>query len=57
MEKTETRKGLKTTVKVVNKVYETGRKVAEGFKDNMKLLFDEHLSSWNYRAIPNGKVI
>ncbi len=57
MEKTETRKGLKATVQIVDKVYETGRKVAEGFKENMKIVFDEVLSNWNYRAIPNGQVI
>ena len=54
MEKTETRKGLKATVQIVDKVYETGRKVAEGFKENMKIVFDEFLPNWNYRAIPNG---
>ena len=54
MEKTETRKGLKATVQIVDKVYETGRKVAEGFKENMKIVFDKILPAWNYRAIPNG---
>ena len=56
-EKTNTRKGLRTTVQIVNKVYETGRKVAEDFKENMTIVFDKYLSIWNYRAIPNGKVI
>lgn len=54
MEKTNTRKGLRTTVQIVNKVYETGRKVAEDFKENMTIVFDKYLSIWNYRAIPNG---
>jgi len=57
MEKTETRKGLKATVQIVDKVYETGRKVAEGFKENMKIVFDEFLPAWNYRIIPSGQVI
>lgn len=57
MEKTKTNKGLKVTVQIIDKVYETGRKVKEGFKENMPIIFDEHLPQWNYRAIPNGKVI
>lgn len=57
MEKTKTSKGLKVTVKIVNKVYETRRKVAEGFKKTMRIVFDEYLPKWNYRAVPNGQVI
>jgi len=54
MEKTETAKGLKVTVNVINKIYETGRKVAKDFKETMKIQFDEYLPQWNYRVIPNG---
>jgi hypothetical protein len=57
MEKTKTNKGLKVTVQIIDKVYETGRKVKEGFKENMPIIFDDYLPQWNYRAIPNGKVI
>jgi len=57
MEKTNTSKGLKVTVKIVDKVYKTKRKVAEGFKETMQIMFDEYLPRWNYRAVPNGKVI
>ena len=57
MEKTNTRKGLKTTIQILDKVYETGKKVAEDFKENMTIVFDKYLSNWNYRAIPIGKVI
>ena len=42
-------------------VYQTGRKVAADFKENMRLIFDTFLPQWNYRAIPlaqeSGKVI
>ena len=34
------------------KVYETGRKVVEGFKKTMRILFDTVLPRFNYRAIP-----
>lgn len=57
MEKTKTSKGLKVTVQVIDKVYETGRKVADDFKENMQIVFDDYLPQWNYRAVPNGEVI
>jgi Rhodopirellula transposase DDE domain len=50
--KTETTKGLKVTVNILDKVYETGRKCASDFKKNMKIVFDIVLSKWNYRAVP-----
>jgi hypothetical protein len=57
MEKTKTSKGLKVIVQVIDKVYETGRKVADDFKENMQIVFDECLPQWNYRVVPNGEVI
>ena len=30
----------------------TGRKVSSDFKNNMKIVFDEHLKQWNYVVIP-----
>lgn len=56
MEKTHTAKGLQVVVNILDKVYETGRKVAEGFKTGMRIVFDELLPRWNYRAIPAQKV-
>ncbi len=35
------------------KLYQTKRKVAEGFKEAMRIVFDEYLPQWNYREIPN----
>ena len=52
MEKTKTSKGLKVFVEIVNTVYQTGRKVAEDFKQTMRIVFDNFLPAWNYRAIP-----
>ena len=52
MENTHTSTGLKAFVHVIDKVYETGRKVAADFKHNMRILFDEVLPGWNYRAVP-----
>jgi len=52
IQKTKTKTGLKVTVQVIDTIYETGRKVSEGFKENMKIRFDEYLSRWNYTAVP-----
>jgi transposase len=52
MEKTNTTTGLQAFVHIIDKAYETGRKVAADFKRNMRIVFDDFLSQWNYRAIP-----
>ena len=52
IEKTTTKKGLKVVACIVNKVYETGRKVAKDFKESMRIVFDEKLRRWNYVAVP-----
>jgi len=52
IEKAKTSKGLKVVANVIEKVYETGRKVKKGFKENMKIVFDKILPKWNYRVIP-----
>jgi hypothetical protein len=52
MEKTHTSTGLQVTVDIIDKVYEVGRKCAKGFKQTMKIVFDDFLPKWNYRAIP-----
>ena len=43
---------LTVEVRVLEKVYETGRKYAVGFKETMKIVSDEFLPRWNYRAVP-----
>jgi len=52
---------LKAFVHIIDKVYQTGRKVADDFKQTMRIVFDEVLPQWNYRAVPlsqpSGKVI
>jgi Rhodopirellula transposase DDE domain len=57
MECTRTRQKLSVVIQIVDKVYQTGRQVAEHFKQNMPIIFDEHLSMSNYRAVPNDGVI
>ena len=52
VEKTQTKTGLSVAVNILNKVYKTGRKVADNFKNTMQIVFDEYLPKWNYRAVP-----
>jgi hypothetical protein len=52
MAKAKTTAGLKVEVSILSKVYATGRKCAEGFKETMKIVFDRFLLKWNYRAVP-----
>jgi DDE family transposase len=52
LEKTQTATGLRVIVEVLDKVYQTGRKYTDGFKEDMEILFDDVLPKWNYRAIP-----
>jgi Rhodopirellula transposase DDE domain len=52
IERAHTAPGLRVTVRLRDTGYQTGRKYAADFKHNMKLVFDEHLPKWNYRAVP-----
>jgi len=54
MEKTTTSQGLAVTVQIIDKVYATGRKVADDFKETMRIAFDDFLPQWNYTALPIG---
>lgn len=54
MEKTTTSQGLTVTVQIIDKVYATGRKVADDFKETMRIVFDDFLPQWNYTAVPIG---
>ena len=53
MEKAKTSTGLRVTVDILDKMYLTGRKYAEGFKKTMRIVFDDILPKWNYRAVPS----
>ena len=52
MRTASTTTGLRTTVNVIRRLYETGRQVVTDFKTNIPILFDELLPKWNYRAEP-----
>jgi hypothetical protein len=50
--KTRTKTGLTVTVPVLKRNYQTGRKVAQTFKDTRKIVLASLLPQWNYRAVP-----
>ena len=52
--KAETSTGLTVKVSILEKVYQTGRKCAAGFKKTMKIVFDKILPKWNYTAVPQS---
>ena len=56
IETTTTKKGLKVFASILSRIYETGRKVAEGFKESMNIVFDAFLKQWNYTAIPEKEL-
>ncbi|NET31400.1 MAG: hypothetical protein F6K19_05285 [Cyanothece sp. SIO1E1] len=47
-----TQNGLEVFTTVIDKVYHTGKKVAEDFKATMHIVFDQVLPQWNYTAEP-----
>ncbi len=57
MRKATTSTGLKTTVNVIRRFYETGRNATDEIKRNLKIVFDDLLPKWNYRAIPQHATV
>ena len=53
IERVQTKTGLCVSVELQEKLYQTKRKVAEGFKEAMKIVFDPIMPRWNYRVIPS----
>ena len=53
--RTNTQMGLKVFTTVIDKIYQTGAKVSEDFKNNMQIVFDDFLPQWNYTAKPQQR--
>jgi hypothetical protein len=47
-----TQTGLSVTTSILDRVFETGHKVAANFHETCRILRDDLLPKWNYRAIP-----
>ena len=56
IENTTTKAGLKVFACIFNRIYEAGRKVVEGFKESMRIVFDKHLGQCKYVAIPKATI-
>jgi len=54
IEGTQTQTGLRVTVDILNKVYETGRKASEHLKSTFKIIADSILPQWNYTVSPQS---
>ena len=54
MANTRTKTGLRVFVTIIDRLYQTGRRCAEDFKENMRIVFDDLLPKWNYTAIPTA---
>lgn len=52
MAKATTQKGLQVFTTIIDQTYQTGKKVAKGFKETMEIFFDDFLPQWNYTAKP-----
>lgn len=52
MARTSTKQGLSVTVTILDKVFQTGLKASQSFKDSMPIVFDKVLPQWNYTALP-----
>lgn len=52
MSKAKTTTDLRVFSHIISKTFETGRKVADNFKDNMRIQFDEYLPQWNHLTVP-----
>ena len=57
MRKTTTSTGLRTTVNVIHRLYETGRNATEEIKSNLNIVFDDVRPKWNYRAMPQSATV
>ncbi len=57
IEKTTTKAVLTVFASIFNKVYETDRKVSEGFKESMLIELYQHLWQWNYVAKPDPVIL
>lgn len=54
---TTTSKGLKVIVNICNKIYESGKKATDNFKENCPIIFENLLGKWNYTAVPQNREV
>jgi hypothetical protein len=52
MASAKTKTGLKVFASIIDEPFATNRKVADDFKEKMRIQFDDFLPKWNYTAVP-----
>ncbi len=52
IETTTTKAGLVVKCNIIKKIYETGKKMTQEEKDNLRIIHDDYLGHWNYKAVP-----
>lgn len=55
MRRAATSTGLRTTVNVIRRCYETGRNATDEMKQQLRIKYDELLPKWNYTAVPKNR--
>jgi hypothetical protein len=53
VKRTKTSTGLHVTVDILDRVYETGRKITQDMKSSLRVVTDAFLPIWNYTVMPN----
>lgn len=54
MASAKTKTGLQVVASILDKAFATKRKVADDFKETMRIQFDDYLPQWNYSALPSA---
>ena len=52
MRRTSTATGLRTTVNVLRRFYETKRNATKQMKQSLRTIYDELMPKWNYLTVP-----
>ena len=52
MKRASTQTGLRTTVNVIRRIYDTGRTATTEMKKALTIKYDQFLPKWNYVATP-----
>ena len=55
MRRASTATGLRTTVNVIRRSYETKRNATKEMKANLRIVYDDLLPKWNYIATPESR--
>ena len=55
MRRAVTSTGLRTTVNVIRRHYETGRNATDEMKQQLRIVYDKFSPKWNHTTLPNNR--